>query len=240
MISLQLEQMSGDSVAIQLNRKPIATLFSWMTQAETFDGSQRVHDARHQLLDLWDRTDLLRPESAGLYLNALLSRTDVNGDRVTTLPGSERVVGVASTYLLRAFLGVGPKSNVVRDIHRRYIRVIPPKADFEGPFCHTMIPIHALLISSHERRPFEWMGYGPCAQEHASFTNTLVRVAYNRRQHSGKVPRWVLRFSLHSLSRDPPPPASVVADCLSIIAIDLGCDVSSVKSIALDERCVDT
>ena len=55
-----------------------------------------------------------------------------------------------------------------------------------------------------------------------------------------KVPRWTLRFALHSLSLYPMPPTSAIADCLSIIAIDLGCDVSNSGFTLLDERCVHT
>jgi len=237
MISLQLEQMSVDTVAIQLKHKSIAMLFLSMTRPETDDESRCLRDTQHQLLELWDRIHLTNPAPAAIYLDALISSTDVNGDRVTARPGSERVARVASVCLLRILSGVGPKSRVVEDTRQRYIGVIPYKAnfDFEDPLRHSMIAIHALLISSHERLPFEWMDYEPCAQDHASFANTLVQVAYNRRQDE-KVPRWVLRFSLHSMLLDPEPPTSVIADCLMIIAIDLGCDVSESDIRNLDKR----
>jgi len=236
-ISRQLEWMNGDTFLIQLRHKSIAELFLWVTRLETASESQCFHDTRRQFLDLWGRINLTYPQSAGLYLDALLSSTDINGDRVTERPGSERVAGVASMYLLHALSRLSPTSREFEDTCHRYVRVIPHEADFEGSFFHTMSAIHALLVSSQERRCFEWTGYGPCAQEHASFANTLVQAAYNRRQR-GKVPRWILRFALHSISQDPPPPTSVVVDCLTIVSIDLGCDVSSVMSTTLDERCV--
>jgi len=235
MISLQLGQLSGDSDAIRLNRKSIATLFSWVTRSETVDESRRLHDTQHQLLDHWDRIHLTDPAPAAVYLDTLLGCINVNGDRVTARPGSERVAGVASVCLVRALSSVGPESRVVEDTRSHYIGVIPRKANFEGSFCHTITAIHALLISSHDRRPFEWMGYRPNAQEHTLFAKTLVRVAHNGRQH-GKVPRWVLRFSLHSMLLDPHPPASVIADCLLIVAIELGCNVSESDIRNLDER----
>jgi len=237
MISLRLEQMNGNPVAIQINRKPIATLFLWVTRLEVADEFWRSHDTQHQFLDLWDRVNIVHPESAGLYLEALLGSTEVSGNQVTECPRSERVAGVASMCLLHALSGADPKSRVVEDTRQRYIGDIPRKANFEGPFCYTMIAIHAILIHSRECQPFEWMGYKPCAWDHVLFSNSMVQVAYRKRQR-GKVPRWVLRFALHSLSQDPPPPTSVVASCLSIIAIDLGCDVSSVESSILNGRCV--
>jgi len=235
MISLQLERMDGDSVAIQLNRKSIATYFLSVTRLETFSESRSLRDTRHQFLALWDRIHLADHAPAAIYLDVLLSYTDVDGDRVTARPGSERVAAVASICLLRVLSSVGPTSNVFEDTRRRYFGVIPRMANFEGPLCHAITATHALLVSSQERRPFGWINYKPCAQEYASFTNTLVQVAYNRGQH-GKVPRWVLRFALHSIPQDPP--ISVVADFLSIIAIDLGCVVPSAKSAVSDERCV--
>ena len=51
-----------------------------------------------------------------------------------------------------------------------------------------------------------------------------------------KVPRWILRFAHHLLSQEPLPPASAVANCLTIIAMDLGCTGPS--EINPDERYV--
>jgi len=237
MIILQLEQLGGDPAAIELKCKPIATLFLWLTRLETADESWRLHNTCRQLFELRDRIHLASPGPAVYYLVVLLSCTNVNGDRVTTRPGQERVAGVASVCLLRALSGVGPESNLAEGMRQRYIEGIPYGAEFEGPLRHTKIAIHALLIRSQERQSFGWIDHEPCTQDHASFANTLIQAAYNRRKH-GRVPRWVLRFALHFLSRDPPPPTSLVADCLTIVAIDLDCDVTRVESTTLDERCV--
>ena len=51
-----------------------------------------------------------------------------------------------------------------------------------------------------------------------------------------KVPRWILRLALESLPLDPSSPAPGFADYLTIIAIELGYDVSNVTT--LDERFV--
>ena len=65
------------------------------------------------------------------------------------------------------------------------------------------------------------------------FKATLV--TYRRTQYT-KVPRWILRAVLHYLSLDPPPSPSAVANCLQVVAIDLGCHIPDVA--AVDERCV--
>jgi hypothetical protein len=81
------------------------------------------------------------------------------------------------------------------------------------------------------------VSHGTLVDHPLHFHRYMVEAAqaeYERTQQR-KTPRWILRFALDSLSLDPPP-TSVVADCLEIIAIDLGCDVSNITT--LDERYI--
>ena len=48
----------------------------------------------------------------------------------------------------------------------------------------------------------------------------------------------ILDFVHYSLSLYPPPTATVIADCLSIIAVDLGCDVSNTGAVTFYKRYV--
>ena len=83
-----------------------------------------------------------------------------------------------------------------------------------------------------------WEDYKPSSDEHVTVAHVLTKISQEkyRRSQPKKVPRWLLRFALHSLSQTTLPPTSVVTDSLSIIAIDLGYDSST--AAALDERCV--
>jgi len=63
----------------------------------------------------------------------------------------------------------------------------------------------------------------------------LAQSEYRRRDSRKKVPRWILSFTMQSLSQNPPLPTSAIADCLLIIVIDLGCVISSAGTTALDE-----
>ena len=83
-----------------------------------------------------------------------------------------------------------------------------------------------------------WDDFTPYGHDHITFTQFLAKTAHMEYQQTErqKVPRWILRFVNYSLSLDPLPAASIVADCLTIIAIDLGCDIS--KITISDERCV--
>ena len=132
-----------------------------------------------------------------------------------------------------------PTSSVLAELLRRYDRAFPFRTDFNGlPFYHTIMIIHALVHHPRNLHHFQWDDYRPSSQEYIQFARRMVQgaqVGYQRMERR-KVPRLILRFALHSLSLEPPPPTSVVADCLTIVAIDLGCDVSDV--LTLDDRCV--
>jgi len=143
---------------------------------------------------------------------------------------------MASLCLLHVLLGVDLMSPGVEDLSQRYAR---DHSSSEGLLCyHTINTVHTLLVDNQEHHTLGWMDYKPYPQEHALFAHTLVWVAYQARKRQNKVPRWVLRFVLHSLSSDPLPSTSVIMNCLSIIAIDLGCDVSTARTTTLDERYV--
>jgi len=239
MIYMRFEQIGEDPDAIQLHRKPIATFFLWVTRVEILDGLlsdyPQSDTTRHQFLELWDKIHLANPAPAAIYLVALLRYIDVDQGRVMERPGSEQGARVASLCLLRALSSVDPTSPVLEDIRKSYVAVIPCVVNFEGLHCYdTINAIHAVLVGSRLREPLPWMDYMPSVQERI-FTNTLARVAHKRKGH-GKVPRWLLHFVTHSLTHDPQPPISFITDCLTIIAIDLGCDISEDDVRNVDKR----
>ena len=69
----------------------------------------------------------------------------------------------------------------------------------------------------------------------------VAQVEYHRRE-GGKpeILRVLVRFALRFLSQDPLPPTSVVVDCLTIVATDLGCNVSDTNAVTQDEKWVYT
>ena len=142
-------------------------------------------------------------------------------------------------HTLHHLLVTDPTSSVLSDLRRRFNGVFPPGLDFTDlPFNSTVAMIYVLVGPVGNHRNIQWHGYRPPNREHIPFARFLVeaaRVGYQQTQYR-KVPRWILRFVLHTLALDPPSPASVVADCLTIIAIDLGCDLSNL--VTLDEGCV--
>ena len=236
-IYLRLQEIGGNSEAIKLSKKPIATFLLWATRIEIF-GRFDLHSdiTRHQFFELWDRIHLTNPAPARIYLKALFSYLDVDQNRVTVCRGSEHGARAASLCLLRALSGLDQKSTALQDVRQRYLKVIPPDANFGALLCyHAINAIHAVLMGRRKGWSFSWTDYHPCIQEHVFFANALVKIAQKGGGH-GKVPRWILRFAIHSLSKHPPSPTSVVIDCLTIIAIDLGSDTPDDDGRNLDER----
>ena len=179
--------------------------------------------------------------------NAFVGCIKVGSCEVVVVQGLEQLAMVSALGLFNTIshlLGADPTSPLLEDLLQRYNKVFPSSVNFHGHrFHHVMSAVHCLFTRSQERRPFEWSDYEPSPHELAMVSLNFVNLAwveYRRSQHK-KVPRWILRFVLHSLSPDPPPPTSVVANCLSIVAIDLGCDLSNAgTAVSMDERYVCT
>jgi len=102
--------------------------------------------------------------------------------------------------------------------------------------------IHSLFAQPWEQFDVDWRRYNPSIDELVPFSRALGQAAQSESRRGGDVlwlPDWWAAFAFRFLSQDPPPPTSVVLDCLTIIAADLGCDFSG-NSVASDERCVHT
>jgi len=92
----------------------------------------------------------------------------------------------------------------------------------------------ARALRGHGHHPWrvQWNDYEPSSDEHIVVACALAKLArfeYKRRGHR-KVPRWLLRFAFHSLSQYPLPPTPVIVNCLTIIAIDLGCSLPNART----------
>ena len=129
-----------------------------------------------------------------------------------------------------------PTSSVLVDLRQRYITIFPFVPEFGSlPLYPTMAQIHHLFTFRTIPR-----NYRPSTRGHITVARGMVEAAwvgYQKTQHR-KVPRRILRLASDFLSLNPPPPTPATIDCLSIVAIDLGCDVANVGSMILDERCV--
>ena len=131
-------------------------------------------------------------------------------------------------HTLYHLTAINPLS-IPKDMYRDYREVIPHMTSFTGlPFHHKMVMVHAFFTEKWS--PFHtWCNENrPSNREHIQFAQGIAELAWVKYQQHKEVPSWILDFTFNSLFLDPPPLPSVVADCLKVIAISLGCDVSHV------------
>ena len=160
----------------------------------------------------------------------------VRDRRVVIKRGFEELATVSASIFLRTFLHLSvmdPTSSTLVDIRRHYDKVFPRTMDFTGlPFRSTMTKVHLLFgdipVSGHPEQDNVILP----TPERIPFSRDIVNIAQaecQRTRHRG-VPHPFLQFVVYSLSVEPPPPVSVIADCLKIVAIELGCDLSHITT----------
>ena len=214
---------------------------SWTLQT-SLDKAIRLPTLKHLMAMgvLPDFDPSLVANCFGVFIGCI----NVGNHKVVIMHGLEELATLSAMCFLRTFhylLIMDPTSNVLEDVRRRHDRIFPLGTDFGSlQFYYAMAKIHGLINQTWDSRHVRWDNYRPSTQEYIPVAQDMAeaaRVEYQKSQHR-KVPRWILHFAFCSLSLDPPPPTPVVIDCLSIIAVDLGCDVSNIGSATLDERCV--
>ena len=216
---------------------------SWMLQT-SLDKAVHLSTLKHlaTMTTLADFDPTLVADCFGVFVGCV--KVSVNKCDVALVQGFEQLAAASALSFFNTtshLLAMGPPSSALEDVRQRYLRVFSTHADFHGhQFYHVMNAVRCLFVPCMGRRSFQWNGYKPSTCEHIIVAHNLVKVTRFKYQKArdAKVPRWILRFALHSLSLDPLPPVSVIADCLLIIAIDLDCDLSRTVATTSDERCV--
>jgi hypothetical protein len=173
-----------------------------------------------------------------------------NGGTAVVTQHSEQLAGVSAMCFLRAFASLSnaePKSAVVGEVFRRYEREFPSGINLHGLPHPIIISTLHLLLAEHRgptRINIDWKSYNPSVTELAPFSRALARATQARYRGPGEnqpeAPHWLARFALRFLSQDPPPPTSVVTDCLTIIATGLGYAIPNATGVTPEEECVYT
>jgi len=216
---------------------------SWLLQTSL---DKAVHLSTLESLATVVELDDFDPTLVTDCLDIFTGCVKVVDSAVVISQGLEELAKASATCLLRTFSHLSvmdPMSSVLGDVRRRYWMAFEPWTNFDRlPFPYTFGILQGIF---HPDRDEWWLDLGdhePSSHEHIISAHALTKLAWSEYQMAEdlekKVPDWILHFALHSLSMDPLPPTSIVANCLSIIAIDLGCDFSSTGLTILDERCV--
>ena len=212
---------------------------SWTLQT-SLDRLARLSALKH-LVTITEFTDL-DPNLAVDCFNLFVGFISISNGKVVVVQGLEELAALSARCFFQTFrhlLTMHQTPSVLGDLQWRYFRVFPDDTYFRGlPFYHTMTALHTLLTGGWIPRHVRWTDYRPSDQELIPFARHMVEVsqAEYQRMQARKVPRWILRFALHILSLHPSSPPSAIADCLTIIAVALDLDPSSVS--ILDERYI--
>ena len=186
---------------------------------------------------LADFNPLLVPNCFDIFIDCV----NVNKRNAVIVQGMEQLAEASAMcfFLTYSHLSIAnPMSSVLADICRHYRRTFPRNLDFGRlPFSHTLGAIHQALYPGWPpiEVPTEWTDHK--STSHLTLAHAFSKLSWSNGQR-GSVPRLCLSFALHYLSQDPLPPPSITADCLLIIAIDMGCNVPN--TMVLQERYAHT
>ena len=172
--------------------------------------------------------------------NIFIGGIRVSHGRVAITQGLEQLAAASAECIYRTFHRLAitdPTSSALEDLHRRYRDAFPDGIDFTGfPSRHTMTMIDALIRRDWGPGPIWRDDDRPSDQEHMSFARDIAELVQAEYQPEQGVSRWIIGFAFDSLDLDPLPSAPIISDCLKIIAVHLGCDVSDITT--LDEGYV--
>lgn len=149
------------------------------------------------------------------------------------------VAAMALLHVVAHFSVMMPAPSALYDVRQKYRRIYPIDTDFHGvSFRRTMEVMHRSFYP-HSGNSLYWMDYEPSPLERISMARRLVLLVWSDRQRGGpqlKVPRWVPRFVLQTLMQDTPPSTPVIADCLLMVAFELGYEISMDAVLVEDKR----
>jgi hypothetical protein len=188
---------------------------------------------------LADFTPALVSECFDIFIECV--KADISSPVIVR--GMERLAEASAMcfFLTYSHLSImDPVPSSLGDIRHRYGTIFPSFLNLRGfPFPHTLGMIHEVVRSVWRlETSVKWTDYKPTSREHVAVARALSKLSWSelRRSQFEMVPPLCLSFALHYLSQEPLFPPSIIADCLLIIAIYLGCHVPN--TIFLEERYV--
>ena len=212
-----------------------------------------IHLSALKLLSTMTALNRFSPALTSACFDALINCMTVVCDKAVVPKGSEELAEVSARcclHTLSRIAATDPNLTTLKRVRRVYTNAFPSNTNFEDlPSEHSLKVIHNIFYSSQEK--IQWKNYNLLHDDQVTLSHTLVELAnkhvsdakqdtwdaFFRGRRRVKVPRWILRFALYQLSQDPLPCTSIIINCLSIIAIDLGCTIATDRPIP-DERYV--
>ncbi|KAF9780489.1 hypothetical protein BJ322DRAFT_295883 [Thelephora terrestris] len=207
---------------------------SWILRASV---EKKAHLSALKFLATMTGLVDLGPTLISACFDILMGCVTVNDDngKAVVARGLEELATVSARCCLHALFHMDPRLGTIDRMRRRYTEAFPLVTNFDALSDpdDSLGTIHNIFYSlepktgSNDCEVLDDLAHtlARLANEYASGAITNAFGVIFRRRQRPKTPRWILRFALLRLSQDPLPPDSIVINCLSIIAIDLGCSI---------------
>jgi len=219
----------------QILNPPVAVLdlrcISWTLQT-SLDGPVRLSALNYLTMTTLVNVDsTLVADCFNVCLDILFGCVKVTNGKVVITQGMEQLAPVTALCCLNTLSHLAvtdPTLGAPGNAHQQYIRAFPLQTDFGAlPFSNILAPIHGILHQCSSYPPWQtpqWEDYKPSSNEYTILAHALTKIAWFWYQEGGGVHNSLFFFVLQSLFQSPMSLTSVVVDCLSIIAIELGCN----------------
>jgi hypothetical protein len=212
----------------------------WMFQTSL---NKALHLSALKYLASMSELAYFDPALVASCFSSFISCVNAIDRKLVVVDGSKQLATLSASCFLRTLLylsSTDPTSSTLADLRRRYSVFPSLYVHFDGlPICYTTFALHILFIRDEPSGwRMQWNNNRPSTQEHIQFAWCIAEAAQVENQRRlYEVPNWMLRFVLDSLSQDPPPPSSAIANCLKVIAISLECNVLNTRTA--DDRYVE-
>ena len=142
-----------------------------------------------------------------------------------TTQGFQQLSTACAGYFCQTFYRLTatyPTSSILEYFHLRYHHALLLKDNSTDlPSCHPMIMISALIGGKWSASPIWRDDNRSSDRERLRFARDIAELAQAEYRRKQEVSIWIVDFAFDSLFLDPLPSASIIANCLKVLAIDL-------------------
>ena len=135
----------------------------------------------------------------------------------------------------RKCIGDEPDRAAFESISRRHSIMNSKHYEGDSDLESTLGIIDRVFLDGGFKR-MDWQGFSLTVPHHAWMGHILLYRAWDVLGKGEPLPDDVKEFVLHSLRLEPPPPATIVADCLLIIGLVLGIKLHVDDLLVIDKR----
>ena len=170
--------------------------------------------------------------------DAVLDRFDRSSGRPIVIPKLREVTYLSAKALLhlaiqRKCIGNESDEAIFKSISRRHPMMGSGSSGGDSDLEVTLGIIDRFFGDAD---PIHWQNFSFTVPHHAWMAHILLYRAWDIMERGEPLPDYVREFVLYSLRLDPPPPATIVVDCLFIVGLALGIKLNIDDLVVADKR----